>query len=528
MAQGISAIPIPKLLGMIFGVAVSAAIAVGVVSWGMAPNYMALYSGLESRDASEVVAALQSAAIPFELDGATGSVMVAAGRVHEARLKLAAQGLPKGTGVGVEMLQGEQSFGTSQFVESARYHHAMETELARTISTMANVKSARVHLAIPKRSVFVRDRTAPSASVSLNLYGGRVIEQGQVNSIIHLVASSISHLSTSQVTVVDQNGRLLSAGDMTGDAAMSGKQYDYNKKVEKDLSRSIERLLEPIVGMGKVRATVNADIDFTQEESTEESFNPERQSVRSEQSSSSSRSAGQGASGVPGALSNQPPAAGALVQGPGGVGSASAAGGTRLNSNNNSVRNYELDRTIRHKKQGSGLIKRLTVAVLVDDHTVQKGRKTEKTPLTEEEINRITTLVQQTIGYNEERGDKVNVINASFTPAEVAEALPEVGMLDQPWVRNIGKQVLTGVILLALVFVVVRPAVKSLIDYTPPAPTLPPAAVAAEEQARLEHQEEAIPMPSDHDQKVDFAKSMVAQDPRKVANVVKDWIGNEG
>ncbi len=528
MAQsGISAIPIPKLLGMIFGIAVSAAIGIGVFFWGTAPNYMALYSGLEARDASEVVASLQSAAIPYKLDGATGSVMVAAGRVHEARLKLAAQGLPKGTGVGIEMLQGEQSFGTSQFVESARYHHAMETELARTISTMANVKSARVHLAIPKRSVFVRERTAPSASVSLNLYGGRVIEQGQVNAIIHLVASSISHLSTSQVTVVDQNGRLLSAGDMGSDAAMSGKQYDYTKKVEKDFAKSIERLLEPIVGMGKVRATVNADIDFTQEESTEELFNPERQSVRSEQSSSSSRFSGQGASGVPGVLSNQPPAAGTLVQGAGAVGGAPAAA-MPLNSNKNTVRNYELDRTIRHKKQGSGLIKRLTVAVLVDDHTVKKGRKTEKTPLTEEEMKRITTLVQQTIGYNEERGDKVNVINAPFTPAEVAEALPEPGMLDQPWVRNIGKQVLTGVILLVLVFVVVRPAVKSLIDYTPPAPALPPAAVSAEEQARLEHQEEAIPMPSDHDQKVDFAKSMVAQDPRKVANVVKEWIGNEG
>jgi flagellar M-ring protein FliF len=528
MAQGIGAIPVPKLLGMIFGVAVSAAIAFGVISWGASPNYMALYTGLESRDASEVVAALQSAAIPFKLDGATGSVMVAAGRVHEARLKLAAQGLPKGTGVGVEMLHGEQNFGTSQFVESARYHHAMETELARTISTMANVKTARVHLAIPKRSVFVRNREAPSASISLSLYGGRVIEQGQVNAIIHLVASSIAHLTPSQVTVIDQSGRLLSSGDMDGEVAMSGKQYDYTKKVEKDLAMNIERLLEPIIGMGKVRATINAEIDFTQEESTEEVFNPANQSVRSEQSSSSARFDGQGASGVPGVLSNQPPAAGALAQGAGDVGGGQNGGASPLNKNNSSVRNYELDRTIRHKKQGSGLIKRLTVAVLVDDHTVKKGRKTEKTPLTPEEMARITTLVQQTIGYNEERGDKVNVINASFTPAEEVEALPEISMIDQPWIRNIAKQVFAGIIILVLLFVVVVPTAKSLANYTPPAPTLPPAEIAAAEQARIEHQEDAIPMPSDHDQKVEFAKSMVAQDPRKVANVVKDWIGNEG
>jgi len=528
MAEGaITALPIPRLIGMLVGVAASLAIGVGVFFWGSEPNYTALYTGLEARDASEVVASLQSAAIPYKLDGATGSVMVAAGRVHEARLKLAAQGLPKGTGIGIEMLSEEQSFGTSQFVESARYHHAMETELARTISTMQNVKSARVHLAIPKRSVFVRDRTNPTASVTLNLYGGRSIEQGQVNSIVHLVASSISHLTASQVTVVDQSGRLLSSGDSSSNVALTGKQYDYRKNVESDYAKRIVHLLEPIMGFGKVRATVNAKMDFTEEESTEESFNPANQSVRSEQSSSSQRFSGQSASGVPGALSNQPPAGGQLVEGAGGVGEAGAGGASPLNTNTNSVRNYELDRTIRHKRQGTGVVQRLTVAVLVDDHIVKKGRKEERTPLTNEELQRITTLVQQTIGYDEERGDKVNVINASFTPVEEVAALPEPGLIDQPWVRNIAKQVLTGAIILALIFVVVRPAVKSLSSYEPPAPVLPAPDAQAVQQAQLAHQEEAIPLPSNKDQKVDFAKTMVQEDPRKVANVVKDWIASE-
>ncbi|MFW2372974.1 MAG: flagellar basal-body MS-ring/collar protein FliF, partial [Gammaproteobacteria bacterium] len=471
----------------------------------------------------------------YKLDQASGVVMVQAGRVHEARLKLAEQGLPKGTGMGIEMLQEEQSFGTSQFMESARYHHAMETELARTISTMRNVKSARVHLAIPKRSVFVRERTEPSASVALSLFGGRAIKQGQVNSIIHLVASSVPHLSAEQVTVVDQSGRLLSSGDISNNAAMTAKQYEYNRKLEQDYVSRIEHLLEPIIGQGKVRATVSAEIDFTEEERTEELFNP-RQSVRSEQSSETANYASAMDGGVPGAQSNQPPAGGRLVQGAGVLDDAVDVQTQPLKSSKNAVRNYELDRTILHKRQGVGLVKRLTVAVLVDDRTSVKAGKTERTPLTDEEIQRITTLVQQSIGYDQQRGDRVNVINASFTPLEEIEALPELSILDQPWVRNLGKQLLAGIIILVLIFTVLKPTVKNLATYSPPA-LLPAGAeggeagtgmVAAGQVPQLEQQGGSpLSLPSDHDNKVDFAKGMVSQDPRRVANVVKGWIGNE-
>jgi len=535
-------IPVPRMIGTLLGIVVTVLVSIGIYTWGTTPSFSSLYNGLEPGDASEVVAALQAAGIPYELNAASGSVMVESGRVHEARLKLASEGLPKGTAVGVEMLQAEQNFGTSQFVESARYHHAMETELARTISTMRNVKSARVHLAIPKSSVFVRKKEKPSASVALNLYGGRTIEDGQVNAIVHMVASSISSLSTENVTVVDQSGRLLSSGDIASNVAMTAKQYDYARQVEKDYERRIEHLLEPIMGIGKVRATVNAKIDFSSQESTEELFNNANQTVRSEQTSESSRFA-KGDGGVPGALANQPPQGGRLVPGAGGVDGTGGATAGPSNLSRNSVRNYEVDRTIRHSRQHSGAVQRLTVAVLVDDKVLVEDGETTRTPLTNEEIERVTTLVQQTVGFTKDRGDVVNVINASFTPLEAVEALPEPGLMDNKWVQFALKWIWPFILILVVIFTILKPSISSLTSYVPPAPVLPPAensgaagaagaagtagAIGADGTPQLAHQGDAIPLPQDHDAKVDFAQSMVQQDPGKVANVVKDWIGNE-
>jgi len=531
-------IPVPRMIGTLLGIVVTVLVSIGIYTWGTTPSFSSLYNGLEPGDASEVVAALQAAGIPYELNAASGSVMVESGRVHEARLKLASEGLPKGTAVGVEMLQAEQNFGTSQFVESARYHHAMETELARTISTMRNVKSARVHLAIPKSSVFVRNKEKPSASVALNLYGGRTIEDGQVNAIVHMVASSISSLSTEHVTVVDQSGRLLSSGDISSNVAMTAKQYDYARQVEKDYERRIEHLLEPIMGVGKVRATVNAKIDFSSQESTEELFNNANQTLRSEQSSESSRFS-KGDGGVPGALANQPPQGGRLVPGAGGVEGEGSGTNGPSNASRNSVRNYEVDRTIRHSRQHSGEVQRLTVAVLVDDKVLVEDGETTRTPLTDEEIARVTSLVQQTVGFTEDRGDVVNVINASFTPLEAVEALPEPGLMDNKWVQFALKWIWPFILILVVIFTILKPSISGLTSYVPPAPVLPPAeagggaaggaagAIGADGMPQLGHQDAAIPLPQDHDAKVDFAQSMVQQDPGKVANVVKDWIGNE-
>lgn len=526
-------IPVPRFIGAILGVVVTVLVSIGIYTWGTAPSFSSLYTGLEPGDAAEVVAALQSAAIPYELNAASGSIMVESGRVHEARLNLAAQGLPKGTAIGVEMLQQEQSFGTSQFVESARYHHAMETELARTISTMRNVKSARVHLAIPKHSVFVRKKQKPTASVALSLYGGRVVEQGQVNAIIHMVASSISNLTAENVTVVDQSGRLLSSGDLESNVALTAREYDYSRQVENDFEKRIERLLEPIMGAGKVRATVNAKINFTQQESTEELYNNANQTLRSEQSSQSQRFSNGIGGGVPGALVNQPPNGGQLVEGAGGVGQGGVTQAPS-NSNRNSVKNYEVDRTIRHSRTNSGVIQRLTAAVLVDDRTVVEDGESTRTPLTEDEIKRLTTLVQQTIGFDQQRGDLVNVINASFTPVESIEDLPEPSIMDNKWVQFALKWIWPFILILIVIFTILKPSIKGLTSYVPPAPVLSSPQGAEGEGgtgeggvAQLEHQEDAIPLPSDSDEKIEFAKSMVAQDPKKVANVVKDWVGAE-
>lgn len=534
-------IPVPRFIGAILGVVVTVLVSIGIYTWGTAPSFSSLYTGLEPGDAAEVITALQSAAIPYELNAASGSVMVESGRVHEARLNLAAQGLPKGTAIGVEMLQQEQSFGTSQFVESARYHHAMETELARTISTMRNVKSARVHLAIPKNSVFVRKQQKPSASVALSLYGGRAIEQGQVNAIIHMVASGISNLSAENVTVVDQSGHLLSSGDMSSSVAMTGREYDYSRQVERDFEQRIEHLLEPIIGSGKVRATVNANIDFTQQESTEELYNNANQTLRSEQSSSSKRFNNRDGSGVPGALANQPPEGGQLVEGAGDVGQGGLTKAPS-NSNNNIVKNYEVDRTIRHSRQNSGIIKRLTVAVLVDDRVTVEDGETTRTPLTNDEIARVKSLVQQTIGFDQQRGDQVDVINASFTPLEAIEELPEPSIMDNKWVQFALKWIWPFILILIVIFTILKPSIKGLTSYVPPTPVLASDQGAAGEGgaaggeageggeggvAQLEHQEDAIPLPKDSDEKIEFAKSMVQQDPKKVANVVKDWVGAE-
>ncbi len=536
-------VPVPRFIGAILGVVISVLLSIGIYTWGTNPSYTSLYNGLEPGDAAEVVAALQASGIKYELNASSGSVMVESGRVHEARLNMASQGLPKGTAMGVEMLQQEQSFGTSQFVESARYHHAMEVELARTISTMRNVKSARVHLAIPKQSVFVRKQQKPSASVALNLYGGRVIEQGQVNAIVHMVASGISNLSAENVTVVDQNGRLLSSGDLAGNVAMTAREYDYSRKVENDLQQRIEHLLEPIMGDGKVRATVNAKIDFTQQESTEELFNNAKQTLRSEQSSESRRGSNNINGGVPGALANQPPVGGQLVEGAGEVG-AGAGGVTQAggNSSRNSVRNYEVDRTIRHLRTSSGIIQRLTVAVIVDDRVTVEEGETVRTPLTAEEMTRLTTLVQQTIGFDQQRGDLVNVINTSFAPIDAIEDLPEASIMDNKWVQFALKWIWPFILILIVIFTILKPSIKGLISYVPPAPLLEKSEAGqggeggaggaagiegADGVAQLEHQEGSIPLPSDHDEKIEFAKSMVQQDPKKVANVVKDWVGNE-
>jgi len=306
--QGFQGLPALRQIGLMVGLAASVALGVAVVLWSQKPNYTILYAGLGNKDAGEVVDALKKTGIAFEIDQNTGAVMVASGRVRDARMELAKDGLPEGNAFGFEMLQKDQGFGTSQFIETARYQRALEGELGRTISTLRNVESARIHLALPKRSVFLRERADPTASVMVNLNSGRSLDEGQVAAIVHLVSSGVPYMKPEKVTIVDQRGNLLSNGADSGKMAASSSHRAYTRKLEKTYTDRIRNLLGPIVGAGHIRATVNADLDFTATELTQENYNPDLPALRSEQTSEDITRDGAGASGIPGALSNQPPA----------------------------------------------------------------------------------------------------------------------------------------------------------------------------------------------------------------------------
>lgn len=544
-AQGFARLPALRQIGLMIGLAASVALGVAVVLWSQKPSYGLLYGSLSAKDSSQVVQALQQSNIPYQIDAGSGAVMVPVDKVHEARLKLAGEGLPKGVGVGFELLEKEQALGTSQFVEQARYQHALEIELARSISSIDNVRTARVHLAIPKRTVFIRKQDKPSASVVLDLYAGRQLERGQVAAIVHLVASSVPNLMPDKVTVIDQAGDLLTNGASDRGMALTSNQFDFTRRMENMYARRIENLISPIVGPGRVRAQVVADLDFTSVEKTSETYDPTRPSLRSEQLVDEHSSSANGVGGVPGALSNQPPGVGTTVapqaaptppaKQRGGKNQAPPAptpSQPQGSSTKRVVRNFELDKTISHTRSPAGNIRKLSVAVLVDDRqSVNDAGQVERKPLDAKELAQITALVKDTVGFNAARGDSVNVINSAFEVPPTPEALPEPPMWQQPWAKDIMKQALGGLAVLLLVFGVLRPVLRGLAEKGLAAP---PAQLAGAELAQdhvtLDGQRSAgqLPGPGGYDDKLGVARSMASQDPRRVAQVVKNWVANDG
>jgi flagellar M-ring protein FliF len=453
--------------------------------------------------------------IPYKMSEGGGAILVPEKQVHDTRLRLASQGLPKGSIVGFELMEN-QKLGATQFQEQINYQRGLEGELARSIQSLSAVAAARVHLAIPKSSVFLRDQQKPSASVIVTLHSGRTLDRAQVAGITHLVASSVPELPLKGVSVLDQNGNLLSASNDTA-GGMDPNQLGYVQQIEASTIKRIVDILEPIVGRGNVRAQVTAELDFSQSESSSESYKPnstpEAAVVRSEQKSESSdqTGAGAGGKGVPGALSNQPPAGNAT---PGGAGaSAAQASGS---SRRESTVNYEIDKTVRHVKNPVGQVKRLSAGVVVNH---RKGEKGASKPLTPEEITQITALAKEAMGYTQARGDTLNVANAPFSVDE-QEAAPELPMWQQPenvaLARDVGKGLLIGAVFLYILFGVIRPLVRTLST----APRLEAANVAS------------LPAPSDEDRpalvqadRLSAAKQLAKSDPKMVANVVKSWVG---
>ncbi|MCC8381589.1 MULTISPECIES: flagellar basal-body MS-ring/collar protein FliF [unclassified Xenorhabdus] len=429
----------PKVPLLVAGSA-AIAIIVALFLWLRSPDYRVLYSNLSDKDGGEIVTQLTQMNVPYRFAENGAAIMIPTDKVHEIRLKLAQQGLPKGGAAGFELLDKEK-FGISQFSEQVNYQRALEGELARTIESLGPVQSARVHLALPKPSLFVREQKSPSASVTVGLLQGRALDEGQINAIVHMVSSSVAGLPPSNVTIVDQAGRLLTQSDANG-RDLNTTQLKYIQEVENRFQHRIETILAPVVGRGNVHAQVTAQVDFSRREETAEEYKPNQPpnqaAVRSKQTSASEQSGGPLVGGVPGALSNQPSAApSAPIEKPKGNGDDKSAQGRngnnsyeRMISNNRNNRhdetiNYEVDRTIRHTQLQAGGVERLSVAVVVNYATVQGENGPETQALTPEQLSQIESLTREAMGFSADRGDSLNVVNTPFNnTAEVIETLP--------------------------------------------------------------------------------------------------------
>lgn len=500
-------------------VVLAAAVAGGIslYNWAKEPAYKTLFADLSGRDASKVMEALGKSNIQYKIDNSTGAIMVPSSKVYEARLKLAGDGLPAGTSRGFEMLEEEQGFGTSQFVETARYNHALEAEIARSITQIQSIESARVHLALSKKSAFVRDKVKSKASVVVNLFPGRGISDGQVASIVHLVASSVSNMDYEDVTVIDQRGRLLSKDNEGGLMAQSTRQLEYRQNIELLLMGRIESILTPFIGDGGVRSSVSAELDFSFSESTSEQYDKDGAVIRSEQTAEESVAGSSGSTGVPGALTNQPPAAGALSSGNQATGSN--------NSSKNAVRNYEVGKTISHQKSSTGEIKKLTIAVVVDDMPSKGGGESQ--PLTQQQLDNITGLVKEAVGFNEDRGDRLSVMNASFTKPEKPK-VQEIGILEQPLFIDAVRIAAFGLVGILLVLVVIKPIVKALIPKIEPKIVAAPAPAAFTQAAgNMPPRSQIEKQVTQFDSDVDKAREIASQDPALAANIVKSWMETE-
>jgi len=532
-------LPKPVLMG---GAAALIALIVAVALWSRQPDYRVLYSNLEERDGGAIVAALNQMNVPYKFADNGGALMVPAERVHETRLQLASQGLPRGGAVGFELLDNAR-FGSSQFAEQVNYQRALEGELARSIEAVHSVQHARVHLAMPRQSLFVRERQAPTASIVLNLYPGRSLSDSQVSAIAWLVSSSVPELTAENVSIVDQNGRLLSAPGGQG-RGMDADQLRYVRELEQRTVERILTLLNPLVGAGNVHAQATADVDFSQREQTSEVYGPNQEpgkaAVRSKQTSDSTHRGVNPPEGVPGALTNQPPLnatapialppavqppdnaqpgqAGAEGQPtPAQLAAAQAAASQPGSSRRDATINYEVDRTINHVKESSGVLRRMSVAVVVNYRPDEDG---EMQPLPPEELEKLNRLVREAMGYSEARGDSLNLANSLFTDVE-----PTIPLWQQPEWVDLGKS-LAGYLIAALILFWIwrkigRPLMQRYLDPIVDTEAIESAREEAQRQAEAEVRAQKL---SRYEDNLQTARNLAQKDPRAVAMVLRSWI----
>ncbi|MER0169635.1 MAG: flagellar basal body M-ring protein FliF [Nitrosomonas sp.] len=532
-----------KKLGLILSAAAVVALLAGALMWSQTPEYRALYNNVPDQDGAAIIGALQQMNVPYKFSESGGAILVPEKQVHEVRLRLAGQGLPKGGLAGFELMEN-QKFGASQFLEQVNYQRALEGELARSIQSIAAVQSARVHLAIAKPSVFSREKQQPSVSVLLNLHAGRVLSVEQVSAIVHLMSSSVPNLPVKNVTVVDQHGNLLSTQNDKQDSRFDAKQLEYIQELEENYIRRIETILTPITGAANVRAQVTADVDFSRVERAEETYRPnntesEAAAIRSQQTLEATSTGSKLDGGIPGALSNRPPEpASAPIEAGGENKEGADKPAVPTDKKKESTTNYEVDKTVQHVQQSTGNIKRLSAAVVVNYRKkVDENGEVTNEPLTADEIKEINNLVREAMGYNEKRGDSLTVTNNLFT--HTGEMVLDVPLWKDPDVimlaKDVGKQLLIAAVVLFFLLKILKPFLKSL---TPPASLPPPAeqgqltdgsAAAGQLPGKVEN-EAAIQalQKSIFDENLKRAKQLALDEPAIVANVVKDWMGKNG
>jgi flagellar M-ring protein FliF len=528
-------------------VAVALAVIAALWMWSQQPEYRVLFANYSDRDGGAITASLDQMGVKYKFSEGGAAILVPSEQVHDVRLKLAAQGLPKGGNVGFELMEN-QKLGVSQFLEQVNYQRSLEGELARSIQSLGAVASARVHLALPKPSVFVREQQKPTASVLLTLQPSRALDPGQVSAIVHLVASSVPELTTSNVTVVDQNGTLLSAETNNNGR---GKQLDQNQlkyvdQLQQGIVKQVESLITPLVGQGNVRAEATADVDFAQVDTAAEMYKPnsppEPQAIRSQQSSESSTPGAAPAVGVPGALSNQPPNVNQPAQN-GAAGAAGAtpgtpSGGTASPARHDATTNFEVDKTVRYEQKPMGGVKRLTVGVVVNYRrtTDPKTGKVSAVPLPPAVLAQINELVKQAMGYSQARGDTMNVTNAPFEGVDKpVEAVAKVDWFrdpaNLPFAINIGKYVAVVLVIGFLYLRIIAPLMRNALrrfDQMTEVPEIPDEnELERQRLAMLEaemQEEHSAKLAKGYRSNLQMAKDLARDDPRVVANVVKTWV----
>lgn len=546
-AFNLAAVPGVRQAGLLLGLALAVSAGVAVALWSQSPTMRVLFPSVDPAEMNSIVGVLDSTQISYRVDPSNGALLVDSGRLQEAQMLLAGQGLPRSKGVSLDALYDGVGYSTSQFMESKFYTHALERKLADIVSGLTTVKSAEVTLGLPKQSAFVRTRKDPTASVVLQLFPGRSLEPGQVKAIVHLVASSVPGLSASNVTLLDQSSTLLSGDSNWDTLGAATTQLEYKNKLERSLADNIDELLVPIMGVGRFRTQVVAQLDFSEQEETTERFDPQSQVIRSEKSQERETSGNSAVAGIPGALTNQPAPRGGNRQ--------DEVAGTAVNTSRDRVLNYEVDRTISRKREPKGKVQRLSVAVVLDyvnapaevANEAVEGEETPaaenaeaaadgaaaakptKVPLSDEQLEEIRLLIGEAVGFDADRGDRINLINSRFQDEPAPAEMEPPPLWEQAWVLEIGKIVVAALVILIIALRVLRPLVQGLVQShqvqvaVGAAAAAAPALAAPGAEGDAGSGSSALPAPAVQDPLV-FAQQLATTDPKRIAQVVKDWV----